>query len=58
MVDAEPTADGNVLMTYRPGMAPLAKVLTAIERKISYGPLRKSHFATCPDGPQWRKRRG
>ena len=55
-VDAEPVEDGNVELTERPGafLGPIASVLTG--PSLLGGPLRKAHFATCPEAEQWRRR--
>ena len=54
-IDAEPAADGNIALTAVPGQNPLSKVLS-VRQQFGRTGLRKSHFATCPDGPSWRKR--
>lgn len=53
-VDAEPTPDGNVSLEPREGFAPLATV----NAPLFAAGLRKSHFATCPNAGQHRKRPG
>lgn len=54
-VDAEPVDDGNVELAYNGSLAvpPVASVLTG--PSLLGGPLRKSHFATCPDAEEWRR---
>lgn len=54
-VDADPVAGGNLALTAVPGQNPLSKVLS-VRQQFGRSGLRKSHFATCPDGPSWRKR--
>lgn len=58
-IDPKPAADGNVRLT-QVGNAPhdtiKATVLGPLELTAEEGPLYKTHFATCPDGPSWRKR--
>lgn len=54
-VDPEPAADGNVALSWRAGHV-LAEVLS-VAKQFGRTGLRKSHFATCPDGPSWRKTR-
>lgn len=53
LVDAEPSDDGNVELALRDGRA-VATVLTG--PSLLEGPLRTSHFATCPQADQWRQR--
>ncbi|WP_328465495.1 hypothetical protein OHA21_43740 [Actinoplanes sp. NBC_00393] len=55
-VDAEPVEDGNVELAERPGLfiGPVATVLTG--PSLFGGPLRKPHFATCPQAEMWRQR--
>lgn len=58
-VDAAPDSErGNVLLTSG-NAAPLATVLTNAElaARPSRRGLHVSHFATCPQGPAWRKNR-
>jgi hypothetical protein len=53
-VDAAPTEKGNVeLAPGSLGRGVVATVLTG--PSLLGGPLYTSHFATCPDGPAWRK---
>lgn len=49
-IDFEPVSDGNVQLNENGScvMAGKGKALT--------GPLRKTHYATCPDAAAWRKR--
>lgn len=57
-VNPTPTPDGNVVLTSG-NDGPEARVLTRAElasRPTKTG-LYKSHFATCPEGPAWRKRK-
>jgi hypothetical protein len=54
-VDAEPTEKGNVELTPGSlGRGVVATVLTA--PSLLGGPLRTSHFASCPDAGEWRQR--
>jgi hypothetical protein len=55
-LDPEPVADGNILLTPRGNfLAPLATVRFAVQLD---NPLRyKSHFATCPNAAQHRRKR-
>jgi hypothetical protein len=55
-VDAEPSADGNVRLRERDGLAPLAVVLKVAEVFGKTG-LRTSHFKSCPDAADWRGKR-
>ncbi len=55
-VDVEPVADGNISLQDRgQGMAPLARVLSVAKRFGRTG-LRQSHFASCKDAAQHRRR--
>lgn len=54
-VDYEPSASGNVSVEVRSGMDPLAKVLT-VTQQFGRSNLRTSHFATCPQAAQYRRR--
>lgn len=62
-VDAEPTADGNVLLSLanghlNPGQPPVATVVNPAAPPFEgWGPLRASHFATCPAAERFRSRR-
>lgn len=55
-VDAEPAqTGGNIALDYKgPDAPPLARVLSVAQR---FGRrLRTSHFVTCPQAGQWRRR--
>jgi hypothetical protein len=53
-VDAEPVDDGNIEL--RPGAHGKGAVATVLTGpSLLGGPLRKSHFATCPDAEEWRR---
>jgi hypothetical protein len=54
-VDAEPVDDGHVEL--RPSTHGRGVIATVLEAEALFaGPLRKSHFATCPDADGWRSR--
>jgi hypothetical protein len=53
-VDVEPVANGNIQL-HRNGERILAVYLTGDLTKVP-GPRRVSHFATCKDAKNWRKR--
>jgi hypothetical protein len=56
-VDAEPTPDGNLILTASPGgAAPTVIVLASAELPIIEGERRKPHKATCPDAAAWQTR--
>lgn len=56
-VDAEPTKGANVALRDRGvDVPPLATVL-AVAKQFGRTNLRLSHFATCPQAGQWRRRR-
>jgi hypothetical protein len=53
-LDPDPVPDGNVYLDDAGGATVLAgKNLEAV--RAEGRPLRKSHFATCPNGPAHRK---
>lgn len=54
-VNAEPEPGGNVALDFRPGMEPLARVLS-VTRQFGVKNLRMSHFVTCPQAAQHRRR--
>lgn len=54
-VDAEPSLEGTVLLE-QTGSRLVARVLPA-HRAFGRRDLRKSHFVTCPQADQWRRRR-
>lgn len=54
-IDAKPRPGGNIALDHRPGLPPLARVLTVTQqfgRKTMY----TSHFATCPNAKKHRRR--
>lgn len=55
-IDAEPTANGNVLPNHEQGTY---EIVAPVERHKYAGRLHTSHFVSCPEGPAWKgKRRG
>lgn len=57
-VDAAPTPDGSIMLVAsktRPGVT-IAVVVPESER-AAHTELRKSHFATCPNSMQHRKKK-
>lgn len=56
-VDAEPSENGNVVLVSG-NDGPEARVLTKIElsKRATRSGLYVSHFATCPQSSDWRKR--
>lgn len=57
-IDAQPTKGGNVLLRPRGSdMQPLA-VLLPVAKQFGHTNLRTSHFATCPQANQHRRRGG
>ena len=59
-VDAEPTADGTVLLLDAIGGQVNAIVVSRYElssARINGGPLRRAHRATCPKAKEWRRKR-
>lgn len=56
-VDAEPVDDGNVELVLNGSLAVSPVAIVHGQRSMLYdGPLRKSHFATCPDHDRWRRK--
>ncbi|MDF3309787.1 hypothetical protein P3H15_32735 [Rhodococcus sp. T2V] len=57
-VNPEPTEKGDVLVEHRGSVLYSGIVLAAYrEQQLKDGnPLYLSHFATCPQSAQWRKR--
>ncbi len=55
-VDVEPVKGGNVQLDARGGATPLASVLS-IAQQFGKANLRRSHFVTCPNAAQHRRRR-
>ncbi|MET9303213.1 hypothetical protein ABZX66_28220 [Micromonospora aurantiaca] len=53
-VDAEPTAGGNVQLVEQYGQ--LTAVVVPAKRAFGRKDLRTSHFVTCPQADQWRRR--
>lgn len=49
-VDAEPVADGNIVLT-----EDLLGEITAVIEPGATAPRHKSHFATCPDADRFRR---
>ena len=55
-VNADPApSGGNIALDLRPGMDPLARVLT-VTQQFGRTSLYLSHFVDCPQAPRWRKR--
>lgn len=54
-VNPEPVKDGNIKLTARPGMAPLADVLP-VAKRFGRKDLVTSHFTNCPGADRWRRR--
>lgn len=56
-LDPDPTDDGNVRLEGRftPSGAEAATVLGPLEAELE-DELYLSHFATCPDADEWRRR--
>ena len=56
-VDEDPTEDGNIVIDVERCQL-VARVFKDAEHAKAAGaeePRYKSHFATCPDGPKWRR---
>lgn len=59
-VDAEPVAvnggGGNIRLTERPGLSPLATVVTNPAKLFGVREVYRSHFSTCPYAERHRRR--
>jgi hypothetical protein len=55
-VDAVPVDDGNILLEEKGNGRLVALVLPPGDERITSQTTYLSHFATCPDGDQWRRR--
>ena len=56
-VNPDPTDDGNLLVElFGEGDRLVATVLPPGDVRITEETTYTSHFVTCPDGDQWRKR--
>lgn len=53
-VDVDPVPGGNVQLVEQHGQ--LTAVVVPAKRAFGRMNLRKSHFTTCPQADQWRKR--
>ncbi|MEU4781055.1 hypothetical protein [Micromonospora sp. NPDC023633] len=53
-VDAEPGPGGNVQLVEQYGQ--LTAVVVPAKRAFGRTNLRKSHFVTCPQAHEWRRR--
>lgn len=58
-VDADPAPDGTVLLAGDDPDAPVATVVSPAAPPSGGwpGPLRHSHFTTCPGADRWRSRK-
>lgn len=54
-VNADPEPGGNIAVDPRPGLDPLARVLS-VTAQFGRTNLRKSHFVDCPQADKWRRR--
>lgn len=54
-IDWEPVPDGNIAVV-DDGLRFTAKVLPPGDERIAAEETYTSHFATCPDADQWRRR--
>lgn len=55
-VDFEPVAGGNVVVFHRPGQGIVCRVLKRGEQPPPGARTRVSHFATCPQAKQHRRK--
>jgi hypothetical protein len=55
-LDAEPVENGNVVLDFAHPI-PEFTVLGPLEVAVHDGSLYLSHFVTCPQSREWRKRR-
>jgi len=54
-INTGPTPDGNLLVEVN-GNRLIATVLPPGDERIAQENTYTTHFATCPDGDQWRRR--
>ena len=52
-VDEDPVPEGNVVVIGQ--MAKVCKNAAAAEKACPGEPRYMPHWATCPDGPKWRR---
>jgi hypothetical protein len=55
-VDAEPTEQGNVELLPLVAGVRTPEAVVHPQHPLGAGPLRTSHFATCPHADQWRSK--
>jgi hypothetical protein len=55
-IDAEPSADGNVVINLDERTYMIIAKDTSLIRDGRVQPRHKNHWATCRDAAQWRKR--
>jgi hypothetical protein len=55
-LDPDPTPDGNIIAVVEPGGGRVAQVIGKDDLIDESVPRYKSHFATCPNADQHRKR--
>ena len=56
-IDLEARADGNIELVERETLPPVALYVKVTQPTLGDAPRFVSHFATCPDATEWRKRR-
>lgn len=54
-IDWDPVDDGNILINENDGRL-IALVLPPGDERIASETTYTTHFMTCPDGDQWRRR--
>ena len=59
-VDLEPSPAGNILadLSAAGGVVLSAAALRVVKEETPDEPLYVSHFATCPQAGEWRRKRG
>jgi hypothetical protein len=55
-IDLAPTDNGNILLQPRDTERHIALVLPPGDERITTETTYTTHFATCPDSDQWRRR--
>lgn len=55
-VDAEARTDGNITLIERETLPPVALYGKVTQPELGDPPRYVSHFATCPQATQWRRR--
>ena len=55
-IDPEPVENGNIELFTGEDGRPMGRVVTDASDRLFTPPLHLSHWATCPDADEWRKK--